>query len=157
MTFYIERVCGGWDVVWSIFKDEPVNFVGITFQLEHTKKQNTFPSLLFTYSLKNKQIWLQNICRNLIRNWLTLQSGRAIAQAVSRRLPTAAARVQTRVRSRGILWWTKVAPGQVFSENFGFPCQSTFPICFSTIIFTITQGWHNRLGVAAVPIASQTN
>jgi hypothetical protein len=29
-------------------------------------------------------------------------------------------------------------------------------ICFSTIIFTITQGWHNRPGVAAVPIASQT-
>jgi hypothetical protein len=28
-------------------------------------------------------------------------------------------------------------------------------IC-STIIFTITRGWHNRLGVAAVPIASQT-
>jgi hypothetical protein len=28
-------------------------------------------------------------------------------------------------------------------------------ICFSTIIFTITRGWHNRLGVAAVPIASQ--
>jgi hypothetical protein len=29
-------------------------------------------------------------------------------------------------------------------------------ICFSTIIFTITRGWHNRPGVAAVPIASQT-
>jgi hypothetical protein len=28
-------------------------------------------------------------------------------------------------------------------------------ICFSTIIFTITRGWHNRPGVAAVPIASQ--
>jgi hypothetical protein len=53
-------------------------------------------------------------------------SGRTIAQAVSRRLPTAAARVQTRVWSRGILWWTKVVLGQVFSENFGFPCQSTF-------------------------------
>jgi hypothetical protein len=25
-----------------------------------------------------------------------------------------------------ILLWTKVALGQVFSENFGFPCQSTF-------------------------------
>jgi hypothetical protein len=24
------------------------------------------------------------------------------------------------------LWWTKVALGQVFSENFGFLCQSTF-------------------------------
>jgi hypothetical protein len=28
-------------------------------------------------------------------------------------------------------------------------------ICFSTIIFTITRRWHNRPGVAAVPIASQ--
>jgi hypothetical protein len=54
-------------------------------------------------------------------------SGRAIAQTVSRRLPTAAARVQTRVWSCEILWWTKVTLGQVFSEeNFGFPCQSTF-------------------------------
>jgi hypothetical protein len=52
--------------------------------------------------------------------------GRAIAQAVSCRLPTAAARVQTRVWSCRILWWTKVALRQVFSENFGFPCQSTF-------------------------------
>jgi hypothetical protein len=50
----------------------------------------------------------------------------------------------------------KVALGQVFSsENFGFPCQSTHSICFSTIIFTITRGWHNMAGVAAVPIASQ--
>jgi hypothetical protein len=52
--------------------------------------------------------------------------GRAIAQAVSRRLPTAAALVETCVSSCGIFWWTKVALGQVFSENFGFPCQSTF-------------------------------
>jgi hypothetical protein len=29
-------------------------------------------------------------------------------------------------------------------------------ICFSTTIFTITSGWHNRPRVAAVPIASQT-
>jgi hypothetical protein len=42
-----------------------------------------------------------------------------------------------------------------FSENFGFPCQ-LHSICFSTIIFTITRGWHNRPGVAAVPISSQT-
>jgi hypothetical protein len=40
--------------------------------------------------------------------------GRVIAQAV----PTAAALVQ----SCGILWWTKVALGQVISENFCFPC-----------------------------------
>jgi hypothetical protein len=51
---------------------------------------------------------------------------RAVAQAVRRWLPTAAARVQTRVWSCGILGWTRVALGQVFSENFGFPYQSTF-------------------------------
>jgi hypothetical protein len=30
-----------------------------------------------------------------------------------------------------------------------------YSIYLSTIIFTITRGWHNRPGVAAVPIASQ--
>jgi hypothetical protein len=68
-------------------------------------------------------------------SWLSLDNpvkcqdsttGRTIAQAVSCRLPTAMARVQNRVWSCGILWWTKLELGQVFSENFGFPCQSTF-------------------------------
>jgi hypothetical protein len=59
---------------------------------------------------------------------LTTWPGRAIAQAVNRRLPTATARVQNRVRSCGILWWTKVALGQVFSENFGlFPLPIYIP------------------------------
>jgi hypothetical protein len=61
-----------------------------------------------------------------LRSSLGTMLGRAIAQAVSRRFPTAAARGQTRVWSCGILRWTKVALGQVSSENFGFPCQSTF-------------------------------
>jgi hypothetical protein len=82
--------------------------------------------------------------------------GRAIAQAVSRRLPTAAARVQTRVWSRGILWWTKVALEQVLSPRTSVSPVNLHSICFSTIIFTITRGWHNRPGVAAVLIASQT-
>jgi hypothetical protein len=49
--------------------------------------------------------------------------GCAIAEAVSRWLPTAAARVQSQVWSSGI-WFVvdKVASGQVFSEYFGFPC-----------------------------------
>jgi hypothetical protein len=40
-------------------------------------------------------------------------------------------------------------------ENFGFPAN-LHSIYFSTIIFIITRGWHNRPGVAAVPIVSQT-
>jgi hypothetical protein len=47
-----------------------------------------------------------------------------------------------------------VALGQVFSENFGFPCQSTFNL-LSTIIFTITRGWHNRSGRSANSLTNQ--
>jgi hypothetical protein len=52
-------------------------------------------------------------------------SGRAIAQAVIRWLPTAAVRV--RVRSGHVTFVVeKVGLGQVFSEYFGFPSQSLF-------------------------------
>jgi hypothetical protein len=48
---------------------------------------------------------------------------RAIAEAVSRWIPTAAARVRARVWQVGFVV-DKVASGQDFSEYFGFPCQS---------------------------------
>jgi hypothetical protein len=51
--------------------------------------------------------------------------GRAIAQGVSCWLPAAAARVRARVWQVGFVV-DKVALGQVFSEYFGFPCQSSF-------------------------------
>jgi hypothetical protein len=58
------------------------------FELKQTRGPNPL-------ELKKKKKTLQaNV-------WIVL--GRAIAQAVSRRLPTAAARVQTRVWSCGIL------------------------------------------------------
>jgi hypothetical protein len=44
---------------------------------------------------------------------------------VSRWLPTAAARVRARVWQVGFVV-DKVVLGQVFSEYFGFPCQSSF-------------------------------
>jgi hypothetical protein len=52
---------------------------------------------------------------------MTNTLGLAIAQAVSRRFHTVAARVRARVWSID-----KVALWQVFSEYFGFPCQSLF-------------------------------
>jgi hypothetical protein len=48
--------------------------------------------------------------------------GRAIAEALGRWLPTAAARVRARVWQVGFVV-EKAASGQVFSEYFGFPCQ----------------------------------
>jgi hypothetical protein len=64
--------------------------------------------------------------------------GRAIAQAVSRWLPTAAAGVRARVWQVGFVV-DKVASGQVFSEYFGFSCQNRSFHNFS-IITTITRG-----------------
>jgi hypothetical protein len=43
-----------------------------------------------------------------------------------------------------------------FSARTSVSPANLHSICFSTNIFTITRGWHNRPGVAAVPIASQT-
>jgi hypothetical protein len=51
--------------------------------------------------------------------------GPAIAQAVSRWLPKAAARVRALSGDVGFVV-DNVALWQVFSENFGFPCQSSF-------------------------------
>jgi hypothetical protein len=54
---------------------------------------------------------------------LDRQEGYAIAEAVSRWLPTAAARVRPRGWQVGFVV-DKVASGQVFSEYFGFPCRN---------------------------------
>jgi hypothetical protein len=60
----------------------------------------------------------------------------AIAQAITRWLPTAAA--QDRVRAeRMVFVMAKMALEQVFSEYLGFPCQSLFHQAI------ITQCWHN--------------
>jgi hypothetical protein len=57
------------------------------------------------------------------RKGKTIPVGRAIAEAVSLWLPTAAVRVRGRVWQVGFVV-DKVASGQVFSEYFGFPCQN---------------------------------
>jgi hypothetical protein len=63
---------------------------------------------------------------------------RVIAEAVSRLLPTAAARVHARVWQMGFVV-DKVASGQVFSEYFGFPSQK--PVHSTNFsILTITRG-----------------
>jgi hypothetical protein len=41
--------------------------------------------------------------------------------------------------------------GQVFSEYFGFPCQSLFHQLLHSHHLSIIWGWYNRPVVAAVP------
>jgi hypothetical protein len=114
--------------------------------------------LSFLFPQSNTQLIHPNLVTLLRKAWgMVRHVGRAIAQVVSRRLPTAAARVQTQVWSCGILWWTKVALGQVFCRELRFPLPIYIPSASPQSSFTITRGWHNRPGVATVPIASQTN
>jgi hypothetical protein len=80
---------------------------------------------------------------------VTCVFGRNIAEAGSRLLPTAAARVRARVWQVGFVV-DKMVPGQLFSEYFGFPCQPYFipPTSpFSQSPGTGTIGQH----MAAVP------
>jgi hypothetical protein len=50
----------------------------------------------------------------------------------------------------------KSGAGAGFFQELRFVSPANLhSICFSTIIFTITRGWQNRPGVAAVPIVSQ--
>jgi hypothetical protein len=86
-----------------------------------------------------------------MKSELLQQSGRAIAQAVSRWLSTAAARVRFVV--------DKVALGQVFSEYFGLPCQSLFHqllhnhLHLSSGAGTIGQKWPQYKGLSPTPLA----
>jgi hypothetical protein len=71
---------------------------------------------------------------------MIIGKGRAVAQAISRWLPTAAARVRIRADMWG-LWWTKRYWGR-FSPSTSVSPANHHPTNFSIII--ITRGWHNR-------------
>jgi hypothetical protein len=73
--------------------------------------------------------------------------GRAIAQAVSRRLPTSAAWVRSQVRSCGVC-------GGQSGTRAGFPRVLRFPLIPPTApqsSSSIIRGWYNRPTVADVP------
>jgi hypothetical protein len=77
--------------------------------------------------------------------------GRTIAQAVSRRLPTAAARVRARVSSCGICGgWS--GTGAVFLLVLRFPLPILIPPTAPQSSSSIIRCWYNRPAVAAVPI-----
>jgi hypothetical protein len=85
------------------------------------------------YKVRMYNGWQGSYCQKKVRQLI----GRAVVQAVSRRLPTAAAQVRSQVRSCGICGGQSVT-GQVSSEYFGFPCQ-----------FSFYQMFHNHLSSGA--------
>jgi hypothetical protein len=84
-----------------------------------------------------------------------ISPGRAIAQAVSRRLQPRRPGFKPGSGHVGFCDGQKWRWGR-FSPRTSVSPANLHSICFSIIIFIITRGWHNRPGVTAVTIASQT-
>jgi hypothetical protein len=97
-----------------------------------------------------------------IRSWynkpVSGRRGRAIAQADSRWLSTAAAWVRSRVWSSGICS-VQIGAGTGSLEYFGFPCQSSFHQLLhnrphlSSGAGTIGQKWPQYKGLSPTPLA----
>jgi hypothetical protein len=85
---------------------------------------------------------------SIVHQPTTLQRGSKIAQAVIRWLPTAAARVRSRVWSSGICGGQSGA-GEGFSPSTSISPANLHSTKFS--IVTITRGRYNRPEVADVP------
>jgi hypothetical protein len=88
----------------------------------------------------------------MVLNWMvaSITRGRAIAQAASRWLPTAAARVRARIWSCGICGGQSCA-GAGFLRVLRFPLPLFIPPIAPTSPSSIIWGLYNRPEVAAVP------
>jgi hypothetical protein len=71
------------------------------------------------------------------------EMGRAIAQAVSHRLPTAAARVRTQLRSCGICSGQSGA-GEGYLRVFRFPLPILIPSAAPHLSSSTLRSWYNR-------------
>jgi hypothetical protein len=74
---------------------------------------------------------------------VTVSDGRAIAQAVSRRLPIAAAKVRVPIRSCGI-YGEQSGIGAVFLRGLRFPLLILIPPTAPDSSSSVIQGWYSR-------------
>jgi hypothetical protein len=86
--------------------------------------------------------YLHGTISQKITFFINTATGRAIAQAVSRRLPTAAARVRPRVRSRGICGGPS-GNGAGFLRVLRFPLSILIPPAAPQSPTSIIRGWYN--------------
>jgi hypothetical protein len=127
------HVITGWSRKWTEERVEPINIAVLLYpRSNHNTKSPANCLILYrlfvfrTAVLERKLCHGPSSCHAFFSGVaLSENMGRDIAQAVSRWVPTAAARVRARVTSYGICGGQS-GTGVVFSEYFGFPCQSSF-------------------------------
>jgi hypothetical protein len=86
----------------------------------YSRKNPTGYTVNTSHKHEDAQYDYIKICIFFVTNFKT--AGRALTQAVSSRLPTAASRVRAQEMEGFVVG--KAALGPVFFEYFGFPCQS---------------------------------
>jgi hypothetical protein len=98
--------------------------------------KSEFYSELSSYRTENVAIFIKTVILN---------AGRAIAQAVSRRLPTSAVRVRVQVRSCGICGGQSgTGAGYLRVLRFPLPILITPTAPQSSSSSSIIRGWYNR-------------
>jgi hypothetical protein len=99
---------------------------------------NIYPS-----SLNCQLKWINFLHLIFFNKAVIFMKGRAIAQAISRLLPTAAARVRSQVRSCGICGGL-IGAGAVFLRVLRFPLPVLMPPSAPHSSSSIIRGWCNR-------------
>jgi hypothetical protein len=99
-------------------------------------------SKMVTGVVQDSIFWFSFLCFLLTKLINCYSYGRAIAQAVSRRFPTAAARVRAQVRSCGICS-EKSGTGAILLRILRFPLPVLIPPS-APHSSSITRGWYNR-------------
>jgi hypothetical protein len=99
----------------------------LNLEMLYDKRVNCYQSCSISTKIQDRLIC--EMLTTIMSLWSVLLAvyiiylGHAIAEVVSRCLPTTVARVRAEVWQVGFVV-DKVASGQVFSKYFGFPCQN---------------------------------
>jgi hypothetical protein len=101
--------------------------------------------------MRSSSLYLSSLTRSTVARQIGWFYGRAIAHAVSRRLPTTAARVRGQVMSCGICGGQSDTGAGFPPEYFGFPCQFSFHRLLHTHHLSSGAVADVRSGVGLIP------
>jgi hypothetical protein len=104
--------------------------------------ERTYPSSTLPSQVPHDLSWDRTLYAAVVRQRLTAGVGRAIAQAVSPRLPTAAARIRAQAKSCGICG-RQNNTGASFRRVLLFPLPIINPPT-APYAAHIIRGWYNR-------------
>jgi hypothetical protein len=132
------------DLAYTVQSSLFTRFSFTEFRFNATEEYTSIPGLNLRCFSSNFIAIMRSVSGNfLIYSVLLLNLSRAIAQAVSLRLPTTAARVRAQVRSCGVCGGQS-GIGTGFLRVLRFPLPIPIPPTAPHSSSSIIRGWYNR-------------